>query len=223
MKMTIEVHVSEHEKNLDILAERIRLRLERSVEDIIAIGHDLSSAKQQIGHGRFEEWIETEFSMSLRTAERFMAIGSRFDKNDIVTTLPVSVLYELASPSTHDLLIEDVRERVAAGETFTATEIRELRTEAQGLRDKTKALVREKGELADRVVDLEYELEQKSPVIQLGPDQAGLDRQYRAFVGHWKSLPRELQQRFWGEHHKPLSTSAMDDPPAFLIRPQNIG
>jgi hypothetical protein len=39
-------------------AQRIRLRLRRSAEDIIEIGRDLIEVKASIGNGNFLPWIE---------------------------------------------------------------------------------------------------------------------------------------------------------------------
>lgn len=54
------------------IAERIRARIRRTAMDIIETGQDLIQAKQALGHGKFGEWIEAEFNMSLRTAQNYM-------------------------------------------------------------------------------------------------------------------------------------------------------
>src|SRR5689334_24853951 len=64
--------------------------------------------KARLGHGLFMGWIELEFEMSYPTAVRFMQVAERFGKNINLIHLPVSVLYELAAPSTPDTVIEMV-------------------------------------------------------------------------------------------------------------------
>ena len=56
-------------------AQRIRLRLRRSAEDIIEIGRDLLAVKASLPHGSFLPWIEAEFGMSERSARRFMQVA----------------------------------------------------------------------------------------------------------------------------------------------------
>jgi hypothetical protein len=101
-------------------AVRIRLRMSRTVEDIIEIGRDLKRVKEALGHGHFLRWIEAEFGMAERSAQNFMRVADRFgSKSATVADLPAAALYELAAPSTPDAVVEEVNERTAAGETVT--------------------------------------------------------------------------------------------------------
>ena len=45
-------------------AERIKLRLKRTVEDIIEIGRELTAIKAELPHGQFLPWIAAEFEMT---------------------------------------------------------------------------------------------------------------------------------------------------------------
>lgn len=98
-------------------AERIKLRLRRSAEDIIEIGRDLLSVKERIGHGNFLPWIEAEFGMTDKTAQRFMNVGRVYaGKNDIVSNLDVTALYELAAPKTSTEVREEIERMIEAGD-----------------------------------------------------------------------------------------------------------
>src|SRR5260221_2826384 len=88
----------------------IQERLKRTARDIIAIGQDLIEVKARLEHGQFKPWLQSEFQMSYPTAVRFMQVSERFSKNINLIHLPVSVLYELAAPSTPDEVIEQVIE-----------------------------------------------------------------------------------------------------------------
>ncbi len=59
-------------------AERIKLRLKRTVEDIIEIGRELTAVKDELPHGQFLPWIAAEFEMSHVTATQFMNVAERF-------------------------------------------------------------------------------------------------------------------------------------------------
>lgn len=95
--------------DLRLTAERIRLRMKRTAEDIIAIGQELIAAKEKAGHGRFGVWLKAEFEMSQDTAARFMNVAGRFDEQiPQFAEYNPSILYLLAAPSTPDSVIEQV-------------------------------------------------------------------------------------------------------------------
>lgn len=111
-------------------AVRIRLRMSRTVEDIIEIGRDLIAVKKSIGHGNFLRWIETEFGMGISTAQNFVNAAIKFaDKIPTVGNLPASVLYALAAPSTEEAVVEEVLERANNGEKVTKDDVAALKAE----------------------------------------------------------------------------------------------
>lgn len=99
----------DHEVALGDIADRIRAGLRRTGSDIVAIGADLLAAKEMLGHGRFAGWLEQQFGLSQRSAERFMAAARRFgDRTDAVSNLLPGVLHELSAPGTPDEVVERV-------------------------------------------------------------------------------------------------------------------
>jgi hypothetical protein len=89
------------EQFLRDVADRIRFHISRTVQDVIEIGRDLIAVKKRLGHGKFLPWIDREFKMTNKSAERLMAVAEQFgDKFDSVSNLTLTVLYELAAPST---------------------------------------------------------------------------------------------------------------------------
>ena len=90
-------------------AQSIHSRLKRTAEDVIAIGLDLIEVKRKLPHGQFLLWIQSEFQMGQAAAYRFMQVANRFQEKLInLINFPVSVLYELAAPSTHESIVEMV-------------------------------------------------------------------------------------------------------------------
>jgi hypothetical protein len=66
--------------------------------------------------------------MTDKSAERFMSVAERLgDKFDSVSNLSLTALYELAAPSTPEEVRTEVAERVAAGESITTAEVKELK------------------------------------------------------------------------------------------------
>jgi hypothetical protein len=119
--------------------ERIKLRLKRTAEDIIAIGQDLILIKAELGHGNFEKWIKINFEMKRMTAHNIMQVAERFGSNIQLLYISPTILYELAAPSTPDSVIEEVTAKVEAGEKVSVKEVQALKRqikEEQELKDK---------------------------------------------------------------------------------------
>lgn len=123
-----------------VTAERIRDRMRRSVDDAIAIGLDLVSVKGKLPHGAFLPWIEAEFGMSDKTAQKMMNVAQVYGgKSELSSNLPLSVYYELAAPSTPEPVRQIVEQKVDAGESISVEEVKRLKRE---LADKDVATTR---------------------------------------------------------------------------------
>ncbi len=109
-------------------AERIKIRMKRTGEDIIEIGRDLKFSKSRLGHGNFLSWIDAEFGLAERTAQNFMKVTDKFgDKSANFADLSPSVLYLLTSASPE--VIEPVETKLAEGEKVDLKEINRLKQE----------------------------------------------------------------------------------------------
>ncbi len=109
-------------------AERIKVRLQRTAEDIVEIGKELMIAKEKCGHGNFENWLSAEFEMSQTSATRFINVAKMFaDKLATVQDLNAKALYLLSAPSTPEEVRTEVLQRVENGEKVTNAEIDKLK------------------------------------------------------------------------------------------------
>ena len=101
---------------LRAVTARIKDRLTRQVKDIIETGRDLLEVKSKLEHGQFESWLDSEFGMTVRTAQRFMRASEwAQDKNDIVSHLTPTTVYMLSAKSTPEGVHEQVVERLERG------------------------------------------------------------------------------------------------------------
>jgi hypothetical protein len=187
-------------------AERINIRGQRLIEDIVEIGRELIEAKARVGHGNFLSWIDASFGMSDDTARNFMNVAEVYgDRIRTVRDLPLGAVYTLAAPSTPESVRSEVAERIAKGELVTAAEVRRLKATAAALRD-------DKANLADRIVELQDEIEKRAlpAAIRVEHDPAVIDALYDGFVELWLSLPVELRARFLRDHPTPATTYGGD-------------
>src|SRR3954468_24371743 len=106
------------------VADRIKGRHKRQMEAIIETGRDLLAMKELLEHGQFQEWLHAEFAWTDRTARNYMQVVEQFaDKTEIISDLPPTEVYRLASPSTPPSVRDAVVSRLEAGRRV---EVREL-------------------------------------------------------------------------------------------------
>lgn len=108
---------------VDILANGQRMQ-----QSVIAIGERLIAVKRLLDHGQFGDWCDTEFSMSIRTAQNLMNVAREFSgKNETVSLLTDSAMYLLAAPSTPPAAREQaIDEAQATGKSPTKERVREI-------------------------------------------------------------------------------------------------
>ena len=109
-------------------ADRIR---HHHVSSIVSIGKALLEAKRHLSHGSFQGWVESEISMSVRTAQAYMRVAHwvSANKNTAIGRLPPTILHILSAPSTPQEFVADILSRLEAGEVIVPSAIRkELHT-----------------------------------------------------------------------------------------------
>ncbi len=130
-------------------AERIRAKVKKTLEDLIAVGQDLLAVKESLGHGRFGPWLRAEFGWTERTAQNFMTVAEQFGpKTEMISDLSIvpTAAYLLAAPSTPPEAREEAIERAEKGEKITTVVAKELvaKVRKKGKKRRGKALPTEK-------------------------------------------------------------------------------
>lgn len=94
-------------QRLAAITTNLKHSLESASREIITPGFLLIQAKSLVGHGHFRNWLAENFSMSAKTANRFMLVAEmvqrhRLDEDTIakLMRLDFKSLYELAAKST---------------------------------------------------------------------------------------------------------------------------
>ena len=117
-------------ETLDFVREQtgeIRLLMKRTAQDIITIGQKLIEIKKRLGHGQYRKWIETEFNWSKSTANSFENVAKRFGNVQILDVFSLSVLYELAAPSTPESARQEAIARAEAGEKIDCKSAKKIK------------------------------------------------------------------------------------------------
>jgi hypothetical protein len=105
-------------------AERIRLRIARTAQDMIETGQDLAAVKAHTDHGLFTAWVESECGITPRLAQMYMRAAEWVsDKSEIVSLLQPTAILKLSAKSTPDDVRANVLEKVRAGERVQVSQI----------------------------------------------------------------------------------------------------
>jgi FtsZ-binding cell division protein ZapB len=137
--------------------------LKRTAEHILLIGQNLTTVKEKLPHGQFLLWIETEFGMSRRTARHFIRVAEKLEDTwRNFHHLPVSVLYELAEPSTTEEILKEVQEGTIPP-TLEAVKAakeaeRQACTEAEQAHEAIQAQQRTIEQLTEEITSLQEQL-----------------------------------------------------------------
>ena len=119
----------EHRAAVIAHAKTIKRHERRTVESMIAIGHELIAVQAKLPHGQFLLWIEQEFGWQKTVAYNLIQLGNKFPT---VGTLPpgigLSALYQLTGPNLPDTALAEAATRQAAGEKITKTVATEIAT-----------------------------------------------------------------------------------------------
>jgi hypothetical protein len=109
------------------------------VSDVAEIGGRLTEAKRIVGHGNWLPWLDREFGWTDDTARNFMrlhefveGLSNSETVRDLVLTLPVSSVYLLAAPSTPKEAVDEIIERVEAGEPVSVAKVKRVVDTAKG-------------------------------------------------------------------------------------------
>ncbi|HMN26821.1 MAG TPA: DUF3102 domain-containing protein [Caldilineaceae bacterium] len=110
----------------------IKPRLKRATEDIFVIGKELHATKAMLPHGEYTQWLDIEFSLSERMAQRFVNVYDRLGpKTDKLSVLPPSTLYLLAAPSTPDAAIRAVEKQIERGKRVSVAYVQQVISDAK--------------------------------------------------------------------------------------------
>jgi len=96
-------------RSLATIVGEIRKTLRNDVGNIIKRGDLLLEAKEQLEHGQWLPWLEDNFSMDERTAQRAMAVAKFAAKYDSLSDLHLtkSALYDLSSGDYPEKVIKE--------------------------------------------------------------------------------------------------------------------
>lgn len=130
------------EKAVSVPLEQITLEvkfyLNQTAQNIIEVGKRLTQAKAMLPHGEFGKWLDSNFKLTVRTAQKFMQVSERFGNTPLTAHLNQTQMIEmLALPAeetekfieqkaaegtpVEDMTIKTLREEVAKYQSYRFT------------------------------------------------------------------------------------------------------
>lgn len=119
-------------KMIQEVSDRIKSRHSRLMQDIADTGNDLIQVKSNLNHGEFEAWLNLEFGMTARSAQKYMKAAQWMaDKNELSSLLAPNVVYLLSAKSTPKKVERKVIEELKSGVRVAPRKVRHLIQEAR--------------------------------------------------------------------------------------------
>ncbi len=110
---------------------KIKTSYKTLVEKVLDIGDSLIAVKKKLKHGQFRTWTEGEFNMSERTAQRYMNVAKKFNRQEVMSELTLNfvptALFALAQPSVSEAAREEAIEKAKQGEKISVKTAYELK------------------------------------------------------------------------------------------------
>ena len=135
------------ERTLPVIASEIKIIEQQTAKTVlengIQIGTRLQEAKEQVGHGNFEEWCKENLNYTSRTARKFMQLATEYgDENGLISNRNISSDLSISKALTLLKVPEEDREEFVEEhdvEGMTVKEMEEAIRTANDERDAANA------------------------------------------------------------------------------------
>lgn len=114
-------------------SDEVKGLIKPQAKDIIEAGQKLIEVKNRLGHGRFGNWLQTEFGRTSRTAQNYMRVAEvfKYEKSSYLKKfsyldIAPSALCHLAKSSTPDEARQEALDRAYQGEHITHAEAKAI-------------------------------------------------------------------------------------------------
>ena len=187
--------------NLNQIVAEIKFFENQAVVSYWEIGKRLSQAKEQVGHGNWENWVGNNLGYSTRTAGRLIQVFNDYSNPTALSDL--NMTQALALTTIKD---EEERQNFIDSHEVEDMTTRQLQAEIKeykaGLEEKEKQL-EESTAANKRLADKVIELEQREPEII---EKEVVPEDYEDLKSELKELmdyQKELENKLYEEQQKP--------------------
>lgn len=149
------------ERTLPVIASEIKIIEQQTAKTVlengIQIGIRLQEAKEQVGHGNFEEWCKENLNYTSRTARKFMQLAAEYgDENGPISNRNISSDLSISKALTLLKVPDDDREEFVEEhdvDTMTVKELEEAVREAKAEAERAESALEAKTAVADKLTE----------------------------------------------------------------------
>lgn len=114
-------------QSVQVAAAQIKLQFKRAQNSILEIGKQLAMVKAKLDHGQWGDWLHAEFSLTDRSAQRYMQAFETFGNKPDANLLTSSALMLLSGDTTPEPAREEaIQQAKQTGKSPTKTEVKEI-------------------------------------------------------------------------------------------------
>ena len=118
---------------------KIQFYLRQTAQNIIEIGKELTAAKQEVPHGQWLNWLDSNFGMTERTAQNFMKVAERLSNTQLISHFnSTQLITMLALPAGEEEKF--IAEKAAEGKPVEDMTVKNLREEIKCYKEKIASL-----------------------------------------------------------------------------------
>lgn len=173
------------ERTLPVIASEIKIIEQQTAKTVlengIQIGIRLQEAKEQVGHGNFEEWCKENLNYTSRTARKFMQLATEYgDENGLISNRNISSDLSISKALTLLKVPEDDREEFVEEhdvDTMTVKELEEAVREAKEEAEQANAQLKAR---EDSEADLMSQLEKEKKRAESAKEKLKKEKEKRA-------------------------------------------
>lgn len=149
------------ERTLPVIASEIKIIEQQTAKTVlengIQIGIRLQEAKEQVGHGNFEEWCKENLNYTSRTARKFMQLATEYgDENGLISNRNISSDLSISKALTLLKVPDEDREEFVEEhdvDTMTVKELEDAVREAKAEAERAESALEAKTAVAEKLTE----------------------------------------------------------------------
>lgn len=183
---------------LDQRVVKIQFHLQNMAQSAIIIGQELIECKKEVGHGNWQIWLQDNFNLTERTAQRFMKVAERFSKATTSSVLNSSQMFEmLALPESEEEKF--IADKAAEGNPVEDMTIKTLRAEIKNWKaqaDKNKQEAQKKdAEIENQVAQINNLRNENVKLLEENAEAEAAKKKVADLQDRIEQLYKELEQK----------------------------
>ena len=183
---------------LDQRVVKIQFHLQNMANSAIIIGRELIECKKEVGHGQWLNWLDGNFGMTVRTADRFMKCAERFSNWTSMSNFnSTQLITMLALPAGEEENF--IADKAAEGNPVEDMTIKTLRAEIKNWKaqaDKNKQEAQKKdAEIENQVAQINSLRNENVKLLEENAEAEAAKKKVADLQHRIEQLYKELEQK----------------------------